>query len=186
MAQNRQPPAYQEYASAMLANISFRSMNMEARGLLHTMRLECWANYELPSDLELLSSVLGKPVTPDLLKAVGSFFDIDDKRITCPELEDYRAHLVERREKQSKGGKKGAKTTNTKRKATGSPQVSRRGSDESLVQSSSTKQSQNKLIAEEDYNLLNKDSIDPLLDDLRADVPACTKCSGEGCGWCDS
>ena len=169
MAQNRKPPAYQEYASTTLANISFRSMNMEARGLLHTMRLECWANYELPSDLELLSSVLGKPITPDLLKAVGSFFDIDDKRITCPELEDYRAHLKERREKQSKGGKKGAETTNNKRKATGNSQVPRRVSDESLVQSSSTKQSQNKLIVGKNYNYLDKDGIDPLDAELASD-----------------
>lgn len=186
MAQNRKPPAYQEYASPMLADISFRSMNMEARGLLYTLRLECWVNYGMPSEIETLSTVLGKSVTPDMLKAVDSFFAIDDKQITSPELDDYRVHLEERREKQSEGGKKGAKATNTKRKVTGNSQVPRRGSDESLVQSSSTKQSQNKLIAEEDYNFLNESSIDPLLDDLRADVPACTKCSGEGCEWCDS
>ena len=170
MAQNRKPPAFQEYASTTLANISFRSMNMEARGLLHTMRLECWANYELPSDLELLSSVLGKPVTPNLLKAVGSFFDIDDKRITCPELEDYRAHLEQRREKQSKGGKKGAETTNNNRKATGNPQVSRQGSDESLVQSNTTKQSQDQLIEGKDYNFLNDDGSDPLDAELEDDI----------------
>ena len=170
MAQNRKPPAFQEYASTTLANISFRSMNMEARGLLHTMRLECWANYELPSDLELLSSVLGKPVTPNLLKAVGSFFDIDDKRITCPELEDYRAHLEQRREKQSKGGKKGAEATNTNRKATGNPQVSRQGSDESLVQSNTTKQSQDQLIKDKGYNFLNNDGIDPLDAELEDDI----------------
>ena len=170
MAQNRKPSAFQEYASTTLANISFRSMNMEARGLLHTMRLECWANYELPSDLELLSSVLGKPVTPNLLKAVGSFFDIDDKRITCPELEDYRAHLEQRREKQSKGGKKGAETTNNNRKATGNPQVSRQGSDESLVQSNTTKQSQDQLIEDKGYNFLNDDDIDPIDAELEDDI----------------
>ncbi len=88
MAQNRKPPAFQEYASTMLANISFRSMNMEARGLLHTMRLECWANYELPSDLELLSSVLGKQVTPDMLKAAGSLFDINDALIPLGAIQE--------------------------------------------------------------------------------------------------
>ena len=170
MAQNRKPPAFQEYASTTLANISFRSMNMEARGLLHTMRLECWVNYELPSDLELLSSVLGKPVKTDLLKAVGSFFDIDDKRITCPELEDYRAHLEERREKQSKGGKKRAETANNKRKVTGSPQESRQGSDESLVQSNTTKQSQDQLIEDKGYNFLNDDDIDPIDAELEDDI----------------
>ena len=186
MTQNRKPPAYQEYASTMLADISFRSMNMEARGLLYTMRLECWANGRMPSEIESLSTVLGKPVTSDMLKAIDSFFDIDEKHITSPELENYRAYLDERREKQSKGGKKGAKITNTKTKVTGNPQVPRRGSDESLVQLSSTKQSQSKLIVEQDYNFLDKDGIDPLLNDLRADVSVCTKCSGEGCEWCDS
>jgi hypothetical protein len=104
-----------------------------------------------------------------LLKAVGSFFDIDDKRITCPELEDYRAHLEQRREKQSKGGKKGAETTNTKRKATGNPQVSRQGSDESLVQSNTTKQSQDQLIEGKDYNFLNDDGVDSLDAELATD-----------------
>jgi len=184
----------------MLADISFRSMNMEARGLLYTMRLECWANGRMPSEIESLSTVLGKPVTSDMLKAIDSFFDIDDKKITSPELESYRAYLDERREKQSKGGKKGAKITNTKcggiakamrtqcegnakampttnhkqrtkRKITGNSQVPRRGSDESLVQSSSTKQSQNKLIVEKDYNFLDKHGIDPLLGEFEDDIP---------------
>ena len=169
MAQNRKPPAYQEYASTMLADIDFRSMTMEARGLLYTMRLECWANQKLPSDIEILSTVLGKPVKPDMLKAVDSFFEVKDDQITSPELENYRAYLEERREKQSKGGKKGAKATNTKRKATGNSQVPRRVSDESLVQSSSTKQSQNKLIVGNNYNYLNKDGIDPLDAELATD-----------------
>ena len=169
MAQNRKPPAYQEYASPMLADISFRSMNMEARGLLYTLRLECWVNYGMPSEIETLSTVLGKSVTPDMLKAVDSFFAIDDKQITSPELDDYRVHLEERREKQSEGGKKGAKATNTKRKVTGNSQVPRRVSDESLVQSSSTKQSQNKLIVGKNYNYLDKDGIDPLDAELASD-----------------
>jgi hypothetical protein len=118
-----------------------------------------------------------------MLKAVDLFFAIDDKKITSPELENYRAYLEERREKQSKGGKKGAKTTNTKRKVTGNPQVTRRGSDESLVQTSSTKQSQNKLIVEKDYNFLDKHGIDPLDAELATDTSDCSKCSGEGCDW---
>ena len=92
--------------------------------------------------------------------------------------------------RQCEGNAKAMPTTNhkqrTKTKVTGNPQVPRQGSDESLVQSSSTKQSQNKLIVEQDYNFLDKDGIDPLLNDLRADVSVCTKCSGEGCEWCDS
>lgn len=190
MAQNREPPAYQEYASTMLAKIAFRSMSLEARGLLYTMRLECWANQKLPREAEQLSNVLGKTVTSEALRAVSHFFEIVDDLIICPELEDYRAHLEEIRRKQSEGGKAGAKTTNRKRRggnkpeSTSNPQVPRRGSDESLVQSSTEKQSQNQLI-ERDLNFLNEDGTDPLLNDLSTDVVAvCSRCSGEGCSWC--
>ena len=185
MAQNRKPPAYQEYASAMLANIALGSMSMEERGLLYTMRLECWVNCELPSDSEPLSSVLGKIVTPIMLKALESFFKIENGLITCPELDDYRAHLAERRDKQSAGGKKGATATNSKKKVTGNPQVPRRGSGESLVQSSKTKQSQTESIEAKNFNYCNKDGSDPLSAELHEVPSACAKCNGEGCEWCD-
>jgi hypothetical protein len=191
MAQNREPPAYQEYASTMLAKMTFRLMSLEARGLLYTMRLECWANMQLPSDIDELTLVLGKPVTPDILKAVKPFFDVVDNQIFSPELENYRVHLEDIRKKQSQGGKKGAKLTNNKRDpksagdSTGNPQVPRQGSDESLVQSSSEKQSQNQLI-ENDFNYLNEDGTDPLLKYMATDVVAvCSRCSGEGCDWCE-
>ncbi|MDD2775937.1 MAG: hypothetical protein PHU06_08275 [Gallionella sp.] len=38
MTQNREPPAYQEYAATMLANKNFRLMSLEERGLFFTMR----------------------------------------------------------------------------------------------------------------------------------------------------
>lgn len=194
MTQNREPPAYQEYASAMLARIAFRSMSMEARGLLYTMRLECWANQKLPSEAKQLSDVLGKPVTSEILRAVSQFFEIVDGLIICPELENYRDHLEDRRRKQSEGGKAGARITNKKRRGgnkpkttsnpAGNSQVPRQGRDESLVQSSTEKQSQNQLI-EKGFNYLNVDGVDPLLDELPADaVTVCSRCSGEGCSWC--
>ena len=75
----------------------------------------------------------------------------------------------------SKGNANAMPTTNhkqrTKRKVTGNPQVPRQGSDESLVQSSSTKQSQNKLIVEKNYNFLDKHGIDPLLGEFEDDIP---------------
>ena len=88
MAENRKPPAYQEYASTMLANISFRSMDLAQRGLLYTMRLECWANESLPSNVDTLSNVLGQNVKPEHLKAVQPFFQIDESTIISPELND--------------------------------------------------------------------------------------------------
>jgi len=93
MAENRKPPAYQEYASTMLADISFRSMDLEERGLLYTMRLECWANESLPSNIDTLSNVLGQNIKPEHIKAVQSFFQIDESTIISPELNDYRQHM---------------------------------------------------------------------------------------------
>ena len=190
MAENRKPPAYQEYASTMLANISFRSMDLAQRGLLYTIRLECWANESLPSNVDTLSNVLGQNVKPEHLKAVQPFFQIDESTIISPELNDYRQHLEERREKQRRGGRKGANKTNSKAKSSdktessGNPRVSRRGSGGSLVQSNPEKQSQNQR-NEGKFSYKDKDGIDPLDIELHTLASECNRCNGEGCGWCN-
>jgi len=189
MAENRKPPAYQEYASTMLADISFRSMDLEERGLLYTLRLECWANESLPSDIQTLSNVLGQDIKPRHLKAIQAFFQIDESKVTSPELDDYRKHLEERREKQSRGGRKGAEVTNSKalslnkNEKSGKPRVSRRGSSGSLVKSNPEKQSQKHRTLEE-YSFRNKDGVDPLDSELYKPASECDRCAGEGCGWC--
>ena len=185
MTQNRKPPAYQEYASTMLADIAFRSMNMESRGLLYTLRLECWANQTMPSDVTSLSSALGKTVSSEMFSAVESFFDINEGKLTSPELESYRAHLEERRQKQSRGGKKGAKMTNEAKKVTGTSRVPRRLSNDSLVKKSTVQQSktQHSLVEDSDgsYNSGGSDSLEA---QLYNDPATCPKCLGEGCGYC--
>ena len=82
------------------------------------------------------------------------------------ELEDYRAHLDERKHKQSEGGKKGSAMTNEKRNksiktagnygsstSSSNSQVPRRGDVESLVQLSTVKQSQVQLSKEKDSSV---------------------------------
>lgn len=161
MSQNREPPAFQEYAASMLSNLPFRRMSLQERGLLYTMRLECWVNKQLPSNHHDLAKVLGLPVEEVItsLAVVMEFFEIASNFIVCPELEDYRVHLAERRFKQSQGGKRGSVITNGKRSrkvhadnpsdlssnSSTNPQVSRQGSVESSVQSSTPKPSQNQL-----------------------------------------
>ena len=190
MAENRKPPAYQKYASTMLASISFRSMDLAQRGLLYTMRLECWANESLPSNIDTLSNVLGQNVKPEHLKAVQPFFKIDESTIISPELNDYRQHLEERREKQRRGGRKGANKTNSKAKSSdttessGNPRVSRRGSGGSLVQSNPEKQSQNQRNKGK-FSYKDEDGVDPLDIELHTPASECNRCNGEGCGWCD-
>lgn len=118
MAQNRKPPAYMEYASDMMARLSYRAMSLDARGLLYTMRLECWVNKKLPSEPGSLAKVLGfdRTEVAQTLPAVMVFFHDDGEHITCPELEDYRAHREGVRQAQSEGGKAGAGITNEKRR----------------------------------------------------------------------
>lgn len=137
----------------MLAKLPFRTMSLQDRGLLYTMRLECWENERLPNSPNDLAKIFGVPVAEisSSLAAVMPFFEVVGDFIVCPELDDYRAHLADRQEKQREGGKKGAAKTNS-----GSKQVANAGDDEvsstpssnsrvtvkSLVESSAAKQSQ--------------------------------------------
>jgi hypothetical protein len=114
MAQNRRAPCYQEYAASMLANFHFREMPLSARGLLYTLRLECWENHRLPADPKKLAAVLrfSEAEVISATQWLDTFLTRNDGWLTCPELEDYRNHLTEIKEKQSKGGKTGAAITN--------------------------------------------------------------------------
>lgn len=156
MTQNREPPAFQEYAATMMASIDFRTMSLAARGLLYTMRLECWVNRRLPADPAKLARMLGFDVAQvaAVLPDVMGFFGTDGAFIFCQELDDYRLHLERERKRKSEGGKLGAKLTNAKRsgESSGSPpnessgnpagearatrRASRGSSRESLVQNS--------------------------------------------------
>ena len=158
--QNRKPPAYQEYAATILAQLPFRAMNLQDRGLLFTMRLECWVNMRLPDTHNDLAKVLGLPVNQvsKSLDNVMPFFHLQDGFIICPDLEDYRTHLVDRKEKQSQGGKRGSRITNNNRLVktkdiTSTPsstlQLPRHGTNESLVQTSKDKLSQTQFIKKE-------------------------------------
>ena len=151
MVQNRKPPAFQEYAATILSSKAFRVMTLSQRGLLFTMRLECWVNQSVPSLSNELSKYLGishHELTEALSGEVISFFDDSGSLYTCPELEDYRQHLKEQREKQSAGGKKGAAKTNKKWEGveSGKSQEARKP----LVQSSSEQLSSNHTL-ESDY-----------------------------------
>jgi len=80
MSQNREAPAFQEYAAAMLSRLPFRTMTLQERGLLFTMRLECWVNVRLPHNHSDLAKVLGLPISEvaDSLAAVMTFFEVID------------------------------------------------------------------------------------------------------------
>ena len=168
MSQNRDAPAYQEYAATILAQLSFRTMTLQDRGLLYTLRLECWVNVRLPHNHNDLAKVLGLPVAEvaGSLDAIMPFFDVQDGFIFSPELEDYRAYLDDQKARMASGGKKGAATTNSKRKRPAKPvgigdsttltttptttmQPPRRGTGEVLVKSSTEKPSQTQSLEKE-------------------------------------
>ena len=108
--QNREPPAYQEYASSVLSKIQFREMTLAERGLFYTLKLECWVNFSVPKNKVKLCSFLGisLPDLDELLPAVMPFFAEKSDRIFCPELDSYRSHLAQVHE----GRKRGAQATN--------------------------------------------------------------------------
>lgn len=145
MSQNRDAPAYQEYAAAILSRLAFRTMTLQERGLLFTMRLECWVNVRLPYNHNVLAKVLGLPIAEvaESLTAVMPFFEVVGEFVICPELENYRAYLAERKIKQSEGGKLGSDITNKKRKTSATPHVPRRVDRDSLAQSKTEQPSQN-------------------------------------------
>ncbi|SES71520.1 hypothetical protein SAMN05216412_101342 [Nitrosospira multiformis] len=189
MSQNREAPAYQEYAAAMMARIEYRTMTLQERGLLYTMRHECWANKRLPEKPGLLAKVLGfsEQEIIDCLPAVMPFFRVSEGFIFSPELEDYRKYLDERKERKSEGGKRGAAITNEKKRnarsrpnkgdtpnpsatssgmPTTNPQQPRRVKVGSLVQSSTEKLSQEK--QSQNQSLEKEVTSDPWLDDYDA------------------
>lgn len=145
MAQNRKPPAYQEYAATILSDRNFRLMTLAERGLFFSMRLECWQNFNVPANPKALAKYLGyeaSEIETALTENVKTFFALNELNFVCPEIEDYRQHLNEQRKKQSEGGKKGAQSTNSKHKQqAGESQVPRQDTRESLVKFSSVQNS---------------------------------------------
>ncbi len=109
-SQGRDAPAYQEFAASMMARMSYRQLSLAERGLLYTLRNECWVNHKLPSDPAKLARVLGY-VEDDIrstLPGVMEYFEVQGEELVCPELEKYRHYQDARRERMSEGGKKSA------------------------------------------------------------------------------
>ncbi|MDP2786186.1 MAG: hypothetical protein Q8O38_16580 [Sulfurimicrobium sp.] len=158
MAQNRPPPAFQEYAAATMASTHYRVMSLAERGLMYSMRLECWVNTGLPENPATIAKILGFSFedVKAALPGVMPLFANHGGMIICPELEDYRAHLKGIREKQSNGGKRGAEITNSKQPterkdgasdsagdSAGDSRLTRRVTDGSLVKPSPVHLNQN-------------------------------------------
>lgn len=119
MVKLRPPPAYLEYASDMLANMEYRMMSLSERGLLDTMKKECWVNRQVPmseGDLASYLRVDKSEIETCLTPRVLSFFVDRSGFLICAELERYREELLERRQRMAAGGQKGGEATQKKHK----------------------------------------------------------------------
>lgn len=104
-------PAFQCYASNIIAKKEYRLMSLAERGLLTSIYYECWPNKCVPADHNELAKYLHVDVSEIkacLTQRVLSFIEIRGGNIFSPEFEEYRAVLLERNRKKSEGGKKGA------------------------------------------------------------------------------
>ena len=110
--QAKAPPAFQFYASDIMADRRYRCMNLSERGLFLSMLCECWVNRSVPADIDNLSKVLGftkDEVKEALSERVLSFFRLEKGELINTGLAEYRQGLDERKEKQSQGGRRGAR-----------------------------------------------------------------------------
>jgi hypothetical protein len=132
----RPPPAFQEYASDNLANMQFRLMSLEERGLWATLRFECWVNKSIPANTQELSTLLNlnaSLVERSLTNRVLSFFVFVGNYMVCPELEKYREACEIRTQALSDGGRNGGRKTQSKNKLNKSNESS---SDKAYLESS--------------------------------------------------
>lgn len=109
LGEGRDAPAFQEYAASMMSRFEYRALSLSSRGLLYTLRLECWVNQRLPSDPTKLAKVLGldKGEVVTLLPELTAFFKTEGEWLHSPDLEGYRKTIQDRRNRQSEGGKEG-------------------------------------------------------------------------------
>lgn len=104
-------PYYPLYAANIIASKYYRLLSIQERGLWISIFLECWPNVSVPNDVKQLTSYLGTrdgEITQQSLDKVLETFQIRGDQIFSQELEDYRRGYLERRLKQSAGGRKGA------------------------------------------------------------------------------
>ena len=144
---SRKPPAFQCYAANLLSDKNFRKMSLTERGLFFTMYLESWANERLPTNIKELARYLGldeMQVENNLTKYVCIFFKVENDEFICPELEDYRKSLDERKKKQSDGGKKGAQIKKNKQQNQSTDEGQPLGLPEGSLIQTNTKQNNSK------------------------------------------
>jgi hypothetical protein len=107
-------PAFQLYARDWLTDEAVKTMSLAAQGLYVRLLCHQWLEGSIPSTQAVVALATG--CNTRTIKAnwdmIERFFPLstDRERRANPRLADQRKSLMDMREQQSKGGKKGAKT----------------------------------------------------------------------------
>ena len=104
-------PWFRMFAAHYLADRNFRTMNLEERGLILSMLLECWASIDVPKNANELSQILGVPldqVKRALTSKALSFFEERGDAYFSKFLDDQRTQFLAERKAKKEGGQKGA------------------------------------------------------------------------------
>ena len=106
--QGRDAPAFQEYAASLMGSGRYRNLSASECGIFHRMRLACWVDGSVPSDIVKLSRTLSFDLE-EVNKALPSlmfWFEIKSGKYVCTELDKYKAVIDWRKGQMSEGGKK--------------------------------------------------------------------------------
>ena len=105
-------PGVMLYAERMLSDRRYRQMSLAERGLYMSMAYECWKNGSVPAGTQELAEYLGKQyeeVSTAATERCMSFFTRQGTELICPEIEEYRAVMLERSAKKRRAGSLGGK-----------------------------------------------------------------------------
>lgn len=100
------------YAERRLGERRYRYMTLAERGLYISMVFECWKNGSVPADLRELAAYLAQNVDEVTAAATDrclSLFEQIGSDLICPEIEEYRAEMLERSRRKRQAGSKGGK-----------------------------------------------------------------------------
>lgn len=102
-------PAFQFYARDFLADINVQLMTMEERGIYITLLAYAWIEKGIPSDTSKLKRLCGNPNNFDeIIENVLNCFEEHNGRYYNPRMESIRSEQIDRKQRMSDAGKKGA------------------------------------------------------------------------------
>src|SRR5262249_25851814 len=115
------PPAYQCYASDLLASEPYSILAAGERGVYHSICLKCWVGDSVPADPDHLGTVLrldreqvARSLPRILETRLVEPLPSDPTRLSVPELAEQMETLLARREQQSNAGAKGGRQTQSR------------------------------------------------------------------------